>query len=166
MMQYNYRSRHLVVINGNAYFSVYKTEKYKFDQPFLSFQAKNTFIGKSKICSMTEFSGALNNRNFDGNTILLEWEDSKYVYSSGLEIFEFRTSDKIIDYISLMGNNMIPYVFAVGSRYTYFISTHYKFIENAKIEEGSLIKSSSDSLDPFDYHLSKSELDCFKKSLE
>ena len=36
---------------------------------------------------MTEYSGALNNSNFDGNTILLECEDSKYVYISGLEIF-------------------------------------------------------------------------------
>ena len=105
-MQYNYLSKYLVVIIENTYVSVYKYEKYKFDQPFLSFQAKNIFIGISKICSMTEFSGALKNSNFDGNTILLECEDSKYVHTSGLEIFEFITSDKVIDYISLMGNNM------------------------------------------------------------
>ena len=114
---------------------------------------------------MTDFSGALNNSNFDGNTILLDCEDSNYVYISGLEIFEFRTSDKIIDYISLMDNNMTPYVFGVGSRYTYFISTHYKFIENDKIEEGTLLTSSDDGLDPYDYHLSKNGLDCFKKLL-
>ena len=40
MMQYNYRSRYLVVINKNTYVSVYKYENYKFDQPFLSFQVK------------------------------------------------------------------------------------------------------------------------------
>ena len=40
MMQYNHRFRHLVVINENTYVSVYKNEKFKFDQPFLSFQAK------------------------------------------------------------------------------------------------------------------------------
>ena len=107
-MQCNYRSRYLVVINENTYVSIYKYEKYKFDQPFLSSQVKNIFIGKSKICSMTEFSGALNNSKFEGNTILLECEDSKYVYISGLEIFEFRTDDKNLDYISLMGNIMIP----------------------------------------------------------
>ena len=72
MMQYNYRSRYLVVINDNTYISVYKNEKYKFDQQILSFPAKNIFIGKSKICAMTEFSGALDNSNFDGNTIFLE----------------------------------------------------------------------------------------------
>ena len=44
---------------------------------------------------MTEFSGALQNADLDGYTILLESEDNNYVYISGLEIFEFRTSDKI-----------------------------------------------------------------------
>ena len=166
MMQYNYRSRYLVVINQNTYVSVYKYEKNEFDQPFLSFQVKNIFIGKSKICSMTEFSGALNKSNFDGNTILLEFEDSKYVYISRLEIFEFRTDDKILDYISLMGNNMIPYTFATGENNSYFISTHYKLIENDKIQEGMLLNSSNDSLDPYDYHLSKNGLDCFNKLLE
>ena len=59
-----------------------------------------------------DISGALNNSNFDGNTILLECENSKNVYISGLEFFDFRTNDIIIDYLSLMGNNMTPYVFA------------------------------------------------------
>ena len=65
-----------------------------------------------------------------------------------------------------MGKNLTPYVFAVGSRYTYFISKHYKFIENDKIEEGTLLNSLNDSLDPYDYHLSKNELDCFDKLLQ
>ena len=141
-MQYIYRSRYLVVISENVYVSAYNYEKYKFDQPLLPFQSKNIFVGKSRICSLIEISVALNNSNFDGNTILLECEDSEYVYISGLEMFEFRTSDKSIDYISLMGNNMTPYVFAIGTRYTYFISTHYNFIENDKIEESTLSKSS------------------------
>ena len=70
------------------------------------------------------------------------------------------------DYLSLMGNNMVPYTFAIGEKYTYFISTHYQFIENDKIEDGILLNVSNNSLDPYDYHLSKSGLDCFKKLLE
>ena len=166
MMQHTYRSRYSVVMNENTYVSVYKYEKYNFDQPFLSFQVKNLFIGKSELCGMTEFSGALNNSNFDGNTILLECEDSKYVYISGLGIFELRTIDKIIDYISLMGNNTTPFVFAVGEKYIHFISTHHKCIENDKTGEGTLLNSSNDSLDPNNYHLEKSGSDCFKKVLE
>ena len=166
MMQYIYRSRYLVVINENTYVSVYKYEKYKFDQPLLSFQVKNDFIGKSKICSMKEFSGAMHYSNFKGIIILLEVEDKKYVYISGFENFEFKTDDKVLDYISLVGNNMIPYTFATGGKYTYFISTHYKFIENDRIEEGTLLNPWSDSLAPYDYHLSKKGLGCSKKLLE
>ena len=115
---------------------------------------------------MTEYSGALDNSNFDSNTILIDCEVSRYIYISGLEIFEFVTSDKIVDYISLLVNNMTPYVFAVGSRYTYFIPTHHKFIESDKIEKGTLLNSSNDSLDPYDYHFSKNGLDCSKELLE
>ena len=162
MIQHNWQSKYLVVINENTHVSVYKYEKCKFDAPFVSFQAKNIFIGKSKICVMTENSGALNKSEFDGNTILLECEDNKYVYISGLEIFEFRTDDKIIDYISLMGNNMVPYTFGVGEKYSYFISDLYNFIENDKIEEGSLLNRTNDNLDPYYYHLEKCGADSFK----
>ena len=68
---------------------------------------------------MTEFSGAANkNSDFDGNTIFLEVEDRKYVYISGLEITENETSDKVIDCISLMGNNMVPFAIILGEKYT------------------------------------------------
>ena len=66
MIQYNYQSKYLVIIDGNVY--VYKYEKYKIDQPFLSFKPKHFFIGKSKVCPMTEFSEAEDKAEFDGNT--------------------------------------------------------------------------------------------------
>ena len=162
MIQYNYRSRYLDVINENTHVSVYKYEKCKFDEPFLSFQPQNIFIVKSKDCALTQMSNALDNSDFDGNTILLEFNDNKYVYISGSEIFGFETNDKISDYISLIGNNMIPYTYAIGSKYTYFISDRYKFIENEKIEEGSLLNT----LNPYEYHLSKNGIDSFKKLID
>ena len=71
MMQFDYRYRYLVVIKyANVY--VYKYEKYSFDPPFLSFQAKIIFIGKSKVCPMSEFSGAGDKTDFDRITLLLE----------------------------------------------------------------------------------------------
>ena len=85
MIQNNYRSKYLVVIDGDVY--VYKYEKSKFDQPFLSFQPKHIFFGKSRVCSKTEVSGADDSPDFNGNTFLLEFEDNEYVYISGLEIF-------------------------------------------------------------------------------
>ena len=118
IMHYNYPNRYLVVIkDANVY--VFKYDKCEFDQTFLSFRAKKfIFIGISKVCPMTEFSGAGDKIDFDGDTIFLECQNNEYAYISGLEIFEFKTSDKIQDFISLMGNNMIPYTFAIGEKYT------------------------------------------------
>ena len=160
-MHYNYRNKFLVVIDCDVY--VYKYEKCNFDQPFLSFQAKKVFIGQPKVCEMTQFSEAEVKEEFFGYTFLLRCENNENVYVSGLENFKFKTDHKIIDYVSLMGNNMIPYTFAVGEKYTNFLSSHYKFIQNEKIEDGTLLNASINSLDPYDYHVEKSGEEVFKK---
>ena len=54
-----------------------------------------------------------------------------------------------------MGNNVIPYANMVGEKYTYFLYNRYKFIENDKIEEGTLLNATNNSLDPYDYHVEK-----------
>ena len=113
---------------------------------------------------MTAFSGANDGSNFDGNTILLECGDKEdYVYFSGLEFSKIKTDDKIIDYISLMGKNMCPYATMVREKNTYFISYLYKIVENAKIEEGTLLNAANNNLDPFVYHHAKCGKDSFKK---
>ena len=61
-----------------------------------------------------------------------------------------------------MGNNMCPDTFVIGEQYTYFISTHYKFIDNDKIDEGTLLNATNSSLDPFDYLPEKYGADSFK----
>ena len=159
IMQYNYRNKYLVIINGDVF--VYKYEKCKFDQPFLSFQPKHIFIGKSKVRPKTEFSGAEDKEEFDGITLLLECGNKEYIYISGLKISKFKVDEKIIEYIPLMRNKMNPYAILIGEKFTYFIAHHYKFIENDIIEEGTLL----DATDcyPYDYHLEKCGVDSFKK---
>ena len=77
-MQDDYQNRYLVIIDGDVY--VYNYEKNKFDMPFLSFKPKHNFIGKSKVCEMTEFSGAADNSSdSDGNTLLLQYENNENV---------------------------------------------------------------------------------------
>ena len=49
-----------------------------------------------------------------------------------------------------MGNNMSIYNFAIGEKYTYFVSTHYKYFKKDKVEEGTLLNATNKSLDPFD----------------
>ena len=158
MIQKNCQSEYLVILDGRVY--VYKKEKCKFDQPFLSFKPKHIFGGKSKVCPMTQISGANDSSGFDGNTLLLECENNEYVYISGIEIFKYKTDDKIIDYISLMSNNMVPYAIIIGYEYTYFMAHHYIFVENDKIEEGTLLNETN--MYPYDYHLKKCGVDSFK----
>ena len=61
---------------------------------------------------------------------------------------------------------MKAYTIVVGERYTYFISTLYKHIENDKIEVGTLsglldsglrgsLKNTNNNLDAFAYNLQK-----------
>ena len=57
---------------------------------------------------------------------------------------------------------MISTCTTVGEKYTFFVSDHYRFIENERIEEGFLIDSTYDRIDPFDYHKLKCGEDIFE----
>ena len=169
VMQHNYRSRYLVRIdNEKSIVNNYKYEKSKVEKTFLVLKPSkilSIFIGTSCLCRMTEKSGACQSSDFDGNTILVGSDDigyNEYVFVSGFEIIKFTTQDKIIHFISLMGNNMIPTAIALGEKNKYFISDHYKVFENIKIEKVTLLNSTNDSLDPFDYHLAKCGEGSFK----
>ena len=93
----------------------------------------------------------------------LEFENNEYVYISGLDNSKFKTDDRVIDYISLMGNNMTPYAFVVGEKYTYILYHRYNIIQNDKIEEGTLLNATNTSLDPYGYHLEKCGTASLKK---
>ena len=62
-----------------------------------------------------------------------------------------------------MGDNVVPYIIAVGDKHSYFISNHYVFIENGKIEMCTLLNDTNDSRDPVDYHLAKYGENSFEK---
>ena len=102
-----------------------------------------TFIGKSQLCEMTEFSGAEDKEVFDGNTILLEIgkENNKhrYVYIGGDMVCSFLTNDKIYKYISNMGNNLSPYSITKEEENYYLLAPNFKFIKKDKIDYDTLL---------------------------
>ena len=112
---------------------------------------------------MTEFSGAHNKNVFDGNTLLLECKDNEYVHIFGSQITKFNTNVRNKNYISPIGNNMIPYAIILGEENTYFLYHRYKFIESDKIEEDKLLNRTDNSLDPYDYHVERCGENSFKK---
>ena len=72
---------------------------------------------------MTEFSGANDSSDFDGNTILVECGNIEEVFISRFQISELETDGKIIDYISLMGVFMCPYAWMVKKIYILHIES-------------------------------------------
>lgn len=67
-----------------------------------------------------------------GNSILVQINKQKYMYI-GSTIFSFSTQDEIIDYFSPIGQNDIPFPYAIGKTYTYLMAEK-KYIHNEKLK--------------------------------
>lgn len=85
----------------------------------MSINALKVFVGKSIKNQMTTFCGGYG-PEFDGNSILLEVEVNKYIYT-GSSIFEFITHDEIVTFISNVGINDVPYPYAIDCNDTYYL---------------------------------------------
>jgi len=59
---------------------------------------------------------------YPGNSILICVEPGKYIYS-GHEVYSFETKngEEIKKYYSPVGNSVVPYPYAIGEKYTYFM---------------------------------------------
>ena len=111
-------------------------------EKLLEFQAESMFIGKSPLNKMTEF-GEGYGPDFDGNSILLHLTGNTYVYI-GSSIYMFNAYGKIISYTSPVGNNDVPYPYAIDDA-----GNIYLLIEDAVIENNDRVRSYGD---PYDYY--------------
>jgi len=104
-------------------FNEYYNNQVEYDQKVYTTKYSTYFIGKSPKNPMTEFSGA-HGKQFDGNTILVRLSRSNtnksYLYI-GKEIFTFRTAHDIENYVSPVGNNDVPYPYAVDTCGNYYL---------------------------------------------
>ena len=98
-----------------------------------------TFIGKSQLCNMTDFSGAEDREIFNGNTYLLEIGKEnnryRYVYIGRDKVCSFLTSDKIYKHISNMGNNLSPYSLAIGYENIYYLTPYFRNNKKENIDD-------------------------------
>lgn len=115
--------------------SVYKNnyieELDDYELEFLyNYNPSYIFIGKSIICPMTIFSGARDDPKFDGNSILIELDPNthEYVYI-GESIYSFKAYSKIINYVSPVGNSLVPYPYAVDEDNNYYLMTENIVLE-------------------------------------
>ena len=133
-----------VTFENKGWVKVQKFEDESLDENIIyTVNPMETFLGKSKSCSMTALSGAFDKACFDGNTILLkiaiENGKNKYVYIGGNMVCSFLTSDNIHNYVSNMGNNLSPYSFATGEENYYLLAPNFSFIKKDKIDYNTVL---------------------------
>ena len=145
--------RLVVTFKNNGMIGVQKIEDVSEDKVIIfEVNPMETFIGKSQLCKMTEFSGAEDKEVHDGNTILLKIGEKnnkhRYVYIGGDMVCSFLTNDKIYKYISNMGNNLSPYSIAKGWENIHYLTPFFKFIKKENIDVDDI-----DKLFDIDYHI-------------
>tara|TARA_Y100000768_G_scaffold375242_1_gene345853 strand:+ start:331 stop:1110 length:780 start_codon:yes stop_codon:yes gene_type:complete len=144
------------VLIDNKKVYIYKYKKYDEDtNTFLYseksikyekknyFKCKNIFIGKSPKNPQTIFSGGYGSK-FTGNSILLQITKNKYVFIGHI-IFSFTSKSEIKKFTSPVGNNDVPYPYAVDVDGRYYL-----MIEDVIIHKITNIKKYDN--DPYDFY--------------
>ena len=141
-----------VTFKNNGIVKVQRLEDVSKDENIINeVNPFESFIGKSQLCDMTEFSGANEKEVFDGNTILLNIgiENNKYkyiyIYIGGDQVCSFLSDDKICKYFSNMGNNLTPYSIAIGYKNIYYLTPYFKYTKNKNIDINNISKLFDDS---------------------
>ena len=94
-------------------------EGYIRDKKVVDTPYKKIFIGDNDL---KPERGLAPKGMWPGNSILIQTGPGKYIYS-GHEIYSLETKDgeEIKKYYSPVGNSHVPYPYAVGENYTYFM---------------------------------------------
>lgn len=94
------------------------TDLKNYTKLIQKFKADKIFIGESPVNPMTEFSGGYG-PEFHGNSILLKIDEKEYVFI-GETIYSFKTNHPIVSFVSPVGNNDVPYPYAIDDKDNYY----------------------------------------------
>jgi len=130
----------VLILNNNL------VRVFKSDNCILNVFPQQILIGKSDKNKMTEYSGAFGS-DFDGNTILLKMNDTNYIYI-GCNMFSFTSINPIISYHSPVGNNDVPYPYAIDSEKKYYLLIENVVLNYTKELEDYIINHN----DPYEYY--------------
>ena len=124
-----------VVINNEKEVKIYSNYKNELLLELSVENENDIFIGKSLLNEMTALSGSYGSQ-FNGNSILIKIKEKKYLFI-GWKIFTFETNYPIILFLSPVGNNDVPYPYAIDEK-----GNNYLLIENIiiskKLKEGDI----------------------------
>jgi hypothetical protein len=88
-----------------------------------------------------------------GNSILIQVTGKEYI-NVGWNVYSFTTDDEIIDYVSPLGNNDVPYPVAYGTKNTYFM-LDMKYILNDELELERTLQNASYLYNEFYGHIGR-----------
>ena len=154
VIQHNYRRRYIVVVSDKETLInvvVYNFQLDKLCYEIVDVKPIGIMLGNSCDNDMTQFSGARNDECWNANTNLLQLEENKYMFI-GEQIYTFTTQgDKIIKYISNMGNNFCSYPIAYGEKNIYLLAKEEN-LSHDKITDKEIlkrIKEMDESFEPY-----------------
>jgi hypothetical protein len=107
---------------------------------FSSNKVARVWIGKSPKNRTTE-PGRGYGRAFDGNSILVQHNDLDYTFIGNM-IFSFRAYAPITHFVSPVGNNDVPYPYAIDQDGCNYLFAEHKTIKSIP----------SEFADPYDYY--------------
>lgn len=124
------RARPYKVVVVKKYVKIYKELDYDeyTDSPIFEYHPKKIFIGRSGLNEMTKQSGD-SGPDFDGNSILLKMSKLNYIYI-GDEIKSFTSYAEITRYLSYVGNNDVPYPYAIDRDKNYYLMIENVVLNN------------------------------------
>jgi hypothetical protein len=97
--------------------------------PLRQFAIKSAFVGMNDRAPVKHRTASA------GNSMLFLLTNGKYLYV-GHDVYEFNAcEDEIVSYHSPIGNNAVPYPYAVGKRRTYLMAES-RMAENAALADG------------------------------
>jgi hypothetical protein len=97
-------------------------ESYTRDKKVLDTPYTKLFVGDNDLRLTMKESGVAPKGMYPGNSILIQTGKGKYIYA-GDQIYSLETvgDEDIKAYYSPVGNSAVPYPYAIGENYTYFM---------------------------------------------
>jgi hypothetical protein len=109
------------------------------DEEIMNFVAKSVLIGRGVDNDMTRFSGGV---NIGENAFIFEINDLEYIYV-GSSIYKFKTSFKLVEFYSALGNSWVVYPWAIDTDNNYYLMEEFSRVTNSQ-ELQDFLKGGSD----------------------
>ena len=132
---YNGASPLKIILNDNQAVIYDKNDKV------IQFEYDKIFIGKSNVCR-TSFWGSGHGEEWDGNSVLFRLSENRYLFACE-HVYEFTSLFNIVQFESPMGNNAVPYPYAVDEYYNHYLMLNKVIVNDT---------SRSFQIDPYEWY--------------